>query len=129
MAWPLPWGRRFVFWTWAQWNPESMIRLFSDDPGVIAAGVPYFRACSYDYLMVAFVFCLNGYLNGRVQDPVDHGQLHLRGPLPAHPPGVVRGEPLRPGPGDAGHRGPVVSGIMAAYTCSMSFGKEEAACL
>ena len=64
MAWPLP-GGGFVFWTWAQWNPESMIRLFSDDPGVTAAGVPYFRACSYDYLMVAFVFCLNGYLNGR----------------------------------------------------------------
>ena len=40
-------GAAFVFWTWAQWNPESMIRLFSDDPGVTAAGVPYFRAGSF----------------------------------------------------------------------------------
>lgn len=98
-------GAAFVFWTWAQWNPESMIRLFSDDPGVTAAGVPYFRACSYDYLMVAFVFCLNGYFNGRSK---------TCGPwsaVPAAPcsfasPGVVCGEPFCPGPGDAGGRWP-----------------------
>ena len=56
-----------AFWTWAQVSPETMIALFSEDSGVIAAGVPFFRACSYDYIMVAFVFCLNGYLNGRAK--------------------------------------------------------------
>lgn len=54
-----------AFWLWAQVSPQSMIALFSDDPGVIAAGVPFFRSCSYDYMAVAFVFCMNGYLNGR----------------------------------------------------------------
>ncbi len=54
-----------AFFLWAQVSPESMIRLFSQDAAVIAEGAPFFRACSYDYLGVLFMFCLNGYLNGR----------------------------------------------------------------
>ena len=54
-----------VFWLWAQINPESMIRIFTDDKTIIQAGTPFFRSCSYDYIMIAFVFCLNGYLNGK----------------------------------------------------------------
>ena len=54
-----------LFWLWAQLNPQSMIRIFSSDSNVIAAGVPYFLSCSYDYILVTIVFCLNGYLNGR----------------------------------------------------------------
>lgn len=53
-----------LFFSWAQLSPQSMIRIFSDDPAVIAAGIPFFRACSLDYLAVAFLFCMNGYLNG-----------------------------------------------------------------
>lgn len=30
-----------AFWTWAQVSPETMIALFSEDSGVIAAGVPF----------------------------------------------------------------------------------------
>lgn len=54
----------FCFFLWAQISPESMISLFAKDPQIIKAGVPFFRTCSYDYLAVTFVFCLNGFLNG-----------------------------------------------------------------
>ena len=54
-----------LFFLWAQYSPGTMIGVFSRDPGVIAAGIPYLRSSSWDYLMVALVFCLNGYLNGR----------------------------------------------------------------
>lgn len=54
-----------VFWLWAQLSPETMIGIFTNDSAIIEAGIPFFRACSYDYLAVCFVFCLNGYLNGR----------------------------------------------------------------
>ena len=39
-------------------------RYFSADPQVIQAGIPFFRSCSLDYLAVALLFSLNGYLNG-----------------------------------------------------------------
>lgn len=54
-----------VFFAWAQLAPQTMIGLFSQDPQVIARGVPFFRSCSWDYLAVSFLFCYNGYLNGR----------------------------------------------------------------
>lgn len=54
-----------LFFAWAQLSPQSMIAVFAKDPQVIAAGIPFFRACSLDYLAVAFLFCINGYLNGR----------------------------------------------------------------
>ena len=41
-----------------------MIGIFSADPQVIQAGIPFFRSCSLDYLAVALLFSLNGYLNG-----------------------------------------------------------------
>ena len=31
-----------AFFLWAQLNPESMIRIFSSDPAIIAAGIPFF---------------------------------------------------------------------------------------
>lgn len=54
-----------LFWGWAQLSPETMIGIFDKDSEIIAAGIPFFRSCSFDYLAVAFVFPLNGYLNGR----------------------------------------------------------------
>lgn len=56
-----------LFWLWAQQSPQSMIGVFSRETAIIEAGIPFFKACSYDYLAVSFVFCLNGYLNGRSQ--------------------------------------------------------------
>lgn len=106
----------FAFWTWAQLSPETMIALFSDDPGVIAAGVPFFRACSYDYIMVAFVFCLNGYLNGRAKTvwtmvSCTFGALCLRIPLV-----WLVAKHFSQDLGMLGAVAPVVSGIMAVYT-------------
>lgn len=56
-----------VFWLWAQFSPQTMIGVFANDPAIIEAGIPFFKTCSYDYLAVCFVFCMNGYLNGRTK--------------------------------------------------------------
>ena len=45
-------GVSVLFWVWAQVSPETMIGAFTKDPEIIAAGVPFFRSCSYDYIMV-----------------------------------------------------------------------------
>ena len=57
-------GCSLLFFAWAQLGPETMIGIFSADPQVIQAGIPFFRSCSLDYLAVALLFSLNGYLNG-----------------------------------------------------------------
>ncbi len=105
-----------AFWCWAQWNPQSMIRMFSGDEKVIAAGVPFFRSCSYDYFLVAVVFCLNGYLNGRQKTvwtmiSCSAGALVLRVPM-VHFFGTHFSQDL----GKLGMIAPIVSGIMACYT-------------
>lgn len=106
----------FLFWIWAQLNPQSMIRVFSDDENVIAAGVPFFKSCSYDYLMVAIVFCLNGYLNGRQKTiwtmiSCSAGALALRIPMV-----YLFGKYFADDLGKLGMIAPAVSGIMACYT-------------
>lgn len=106
----------FLFWLWAQLSPQSMIRVFSDDEQVIAAGVPFFRSNSYDYLLVTIVFCLNGYLNGRQKTvwtmiSSSAGALLLRIPL-VYLFAKYFGDNL----GMLGRIAPTVSGIMACYT-------------
>lgn len=105
-----------LFWIWAQMNPESMIRAFTEDINVIEAGVPFFRSCSYDYIMVAIVFCLNGYLNGRQKTvwtmiSCSTGALLLRIPMVWYF-GTYYADDL----GMLGKIAPIVSGIMACYT-------------
>lgn len=105
-----------LFWVWAQVSPQSMIRVFSDDPGVIAAGIPFFRSCSYDYILVTFVFCLNGYLNGRQKTlwtmiSSCAGALLLRVPMV-----YLFGRYFPDNLGRLGMIAPIVSGIMAFYT-------------
>lgn len=106
----------FLFWLWAQVNPASMISVFSKDPNVIDAGVPFFRSCSYDYFLVTFVFCLNGYLNG-CQKTVwtmvssSFGALCLRIPMV-----YLFGKYFATDLGKLGMIAPIVSGIMACYT-------------
>lgn len=105
-----------AFWMWAQVAPESMIRVFSDDNNVIRAGVPFFRACSYDYILVTVVFCLNGYLNGRQKTvwtmvSCTAGALLLRIPMV-----YVFGRTYADDLGMLGKIAPIVSGIMACYT-------------
>lgn len=105
-----------AFWTWAQINPQSMIRVFADDSNVISAGVPFFRSCSYDYILVTVVFCLNGYLNGRQKTlwtmiSCTAGALLLRIPMV-----YVFGRYYADDLGMLGKIAPAVSGIMACYT-------------
>lgn len=105
-----------LFWLWAQWSPQSMIRVFTGDANVIAAGVPFFRSCSYDYIMVAMVFCLNGYLNGRQKTvwtmvSCSAGALVLRIPMV-----YLFGKYFAEDLGMLGKIAPIVSGIMACYT-------------
>lgn len=109
-------GVAFLFWLWAQLSPQTMLGLFTGDREIIRAGVPFFRACSYDYLMTALVFCLNGYLNGRAKTlwtmvSCSAGALLLRIPMVCIF-GRFFGDNLKM----LGMIAPIVSGIMACYT-------------
>ena len=109
-------GVSFLFWLWAQISPETMISVFTTDSEVIAAGIPYFRSASYDYMMTALVFTLNGYLNGRQKTlwtmiSCTAGALLLRIPM-VYFFGSHFGSDL----GILGMIAPAVSGIMAFYT-------------
>lgn len=106
----------FLFWIWAQISPQSMIQVFTSDEHVIAAGVPFFRSCSYDYFLVTIVFCLNGYLNGRQKTvwtmvSSSAGALLLRIPLV-----YLFAKYFAEDLGMLGCIAPTVSGIMACYT-------------
>lgn len=104
------------FFLWAQISPETMLGLFTNDSEIIEVGTDFFRTCSYDYIAVLFVFCFNGYLNGRTKTLFTmisccFGALALRMPLIY----LV----CRYFPGNLGIIGtvaPTVSGIMAVYT-------------
>lgn len=109
-------GVAVLFWLWAQISPESMLGVFTKDEQVIAAGIPFFRSCSYDYIMVTMVFCLNGYLNGRQKSlwtmiSCSGGALLLRMPLVWY-----FGRQFAGDLGKLGMIAPIVSGIMACYT-------------
>lgn len=109
-------GVSVLFWLWAQVGPQTMIGAFTKDKEIIAAGVPFFRSCSYDYIMVAMVFCLNGYLNGRAKTvwtmvSCSGGALLLRIPMV-----YLFGKHFANDLGMLGRIAPIVSGIMAAYT-------------
>lgn len=105
-----------LFWLWAQLSPETMIGMFTGDSRIIQAGIPFFTSCSYDYLAVSLVFCMNGYLNGRAKTLFTmasccFGALALRMPLIHLVYGSWPDDLLR-----IGMIAPAVSGLMAAYT-------------
>lgn len=105
-----------LFWLWAQLNPQSMIRVFAENDNIITVGVPFFKSCSYDYIMVTIVFCLNGYLNGRQKTlwtmiSCSVGALFLRIPMV-----YFFGKYFANDLGMLGKIAPIVSGIMACYT-------------
>ncbi|HLR21516.1 MAG TPA: MATE family efflux transporter [Tissierellaceae bacterium] len=52
------------FFIWGQRFPESIMRIFKADQSVINVGVKYLKSFSYDFMLVAFKFNLNGFLNG-----------------------------------------------------------------
>ena len=53
-----------VLFSLCQLFPRAAIGLFTPDPEVIFHGALYLRSYSIDCLLVAFVFCLNGFFGG-----------------------------------------------------------------
>jgi putative MATE family efflux protein len=54
----------YLFFALVQVFPESILRLFGSDPAMIEAGVAYVRTFSFDFLLIPFLFCFNGFLIG-----------------------------------------------------------------
>lgn len=117
-----------LFFLWAQLSPRTMIGLFNQDPDIIEAGIPFFRSCSYDYLAVSFVFCLNGYLNGRSKTVFTmfsccFGALALRVPM------ISLAYTYCPDNlAVIGAIAPAVSGFMAVYTLVYTAGQLKKDC-
>lgn len=44
--------------------PEFFLGIFTSDASVIQEAIPYLRITSFDYLLVALIFPLNGFING-----------------------------------------------------------------
>ncbi|SCG99665.1 Staphylococcal virulence regulator protein A [uncultured Ruminococcus sp.] len=53
-----------LFFLWSQLLPETIFAIFNASPEVTEAGVSYLRSFSIDFLLVAFVFSMNGFCNG-----------------------------------------------------------------
>lgn len=66
MKWGI--GISFVFsavlFVLIQLFPAPVLGIFTDEPGVIAQGTLYMRSNMIDALLVAFVFCINGFFSG-----------------------------------------------------------------
>lgn len=60
----LSFGCSVFFFAWAQLLPASILQLFKADAQVTLAGVQYIRPFSFDFMLVGFCFCLNGFFNG-----------------------------------------------------------------
>ena len=54
----------FVFFVWQQLFPKSAIAIFTTDEAVMEAGSLYLKTFSFDYILVPFVFCMNGFFFG-----------------------------------------------------------------
>ena len=54
----------FVMFLFAWFFPETVLRAFGSDAEMIAQGSVYLKAHSLDYILVPFVFCLNGLFIG-----------------------------------------------------------------
>jgi putative MATE family efflux protein len=54
----------FTFFIVVRLFPASILRFFGDDPRMIQDGVTYLHSFSYDFLLIPFIFCINGFLIG-----------------------------------------------------------------
>lgn len=50
---------------YSQFLPETLTRIFTNTPEVIAMGAGYLHGYSIDCIMVSFVFCINSYFSGQ----------------------------------------------------------------
>lgn len=53
-----------VFFLMLQLMPETLCRLFTNDNDVIYQACLYIKSFSFDIILVCFVFCFNGFING-----------------------------------------------------------------
>ena len=54
----------YIFFVVTQIFPDRILLLFGDDPQVIENGIAYLRTFSFDFLIIPFVFCINGLFLG-----------------------------------------------------------------
>jgi putative MATE family efflux protein len=54
----------WIFFMIVQLFPDRILGLFGSDPRMINDGVTYMRSFSWDFLIIPFVFCINGFLIG-----------------------------------------------------------------
>ena len=54
----------YSFFVLTQIFPEKILTLFNDDPQLIENGVAYLRTFSFDFLVIPFIFCMNGLFLG-----------------------------------------------------------------
>lgn len=52
-----------LFCIYCQFSADTLVRIFTGDADVIAAGAKYLMANSYDAVVTAFVFCFNAYFS------------------------------------------------------------------
>ena len=53
-----------AFFLLSLFAPEAIMGIFTDVPGVVEHGVSYIRYLNYEYLLLSFLFCINGLLMG-----------------------------------------------------------------
>ncbi|MDR1400513.1 MAG: MATE family efflux transporter [Treponema sp.] len=54
----------YLFFALVQIFPAAILELFGNDSQMIADGVTYLRSFSFDFLLIPFIFCINGFLMG-----------------------------------------------------------------
>ena len=54
----------YAFFVLVQLIPGFIVGLFGSDPKMIEDGVVYLRSFSFDFLLIPFIFCINGFLIG-----------------------------------------------------------------
>ncbi|MDR1177984.1 MAG: MATE family efflux transporter [Spirochaetaceae bacterium] len=54
----------YTLFVLVQLFPAGILSLFGNDPVMIQNGVTYIRSFSFDFLIIPFVFCINGFLIG-----------------------------------------------------------------
>jgi putative MATE family efflux protein len=54
----------WLFFVFIRIFPAQTLRIFGDDPAMIRDGVIYLRSFSFDFLLIPFIFCINGFLIG-----------------------------------------------------------------
>ncbi|MDR2304884.1 MAG: MATE family efflux transporter [Treponema sp.] len=54
----------WLFFVFVQIFPARVLEIFGRDPQMISDGVTYLRSFAFDFLLIPFIFCINGFLIG-----------------------------------------------------------------